>query len=423
MASARSVQKFLAIATLVFVGEAIFSLPFHVTRFFRPTMLEVFKVNNLQLGAMFSGYGLVAMLAYFPGGTLADRYPARKLMAASALTTALGGLYMVTIPSITGMTLLYAYWGLTSILLFWAAMIRATREWGGTTDQGKAFGILDGGRGLLAAAFATVTVYFFGLFLPEDPTLATDAQRRESIQFVISAYTGLTAMAAVLVWFFIPEEAPSESDGTENRVNFSDIKEALKLPSVWLIALIVICAYCGYKALDNYSIFAVDAYGMNEVEGAKLSTWAAWIRPFAAIGIGLSADKISSSRASGICFAAMVISYLLFVVVDPVPSELTVLYFTIFLSAASIYGLRGVYFAIMEETHVPPKITGTAVGVISFVGYTPDIFIMPVAGWLIDRSPGATGHQHFFAVMLGLSLLGLAAVFALRRMNTVQAED
>ena len=404
-------------ASLVFVGEAIFSLPFHVTRFFGPTMLEVFGINNLELGGMFSGYGVVAMLAYFPGGTLADRFAARKLMAASALMTALGGLYMVTIPSMLGMTLLYGYWGLTSILLFWAAMIRATREWGGSSDQGRAFGILDGGRGLLAAAVASVTVYFFSLMLPEDPTLASQATRKEALQFVIWVYTALTASAAVLVWFFIPEASASKSTSLEKKLELKDVRAVLKLPAVWLTALIVICAYCGYKGMDNYSLFAVQAYGMNEVEGAELSAWAAWVRPFAAIGVGLFADRISSTRATAICFASMIASYFLFVITEPSAGHLNILYITIFFSAVAVYGLRGVYFAIMEETHIPAAYTGTAVGVISLVGYTPDIFIMPIAGWLIVKTPGPAGHQHFFAVLMGLSLLGLLATLAVRRLN------
>ena len=91
---------------------------------------------------------------------------------------------------------------------------------------------------------------------------------------------------------------------------------------------------------------------------------------------------------------------------------MTVFYLIIFFSAVAIYGLRGVYFAIMEEVDVPRHATGTAVGIISLVGYTPDIFIMPVAGWLIDRSPGATGHQHFYGVLMLFSLVGLIAVIA-----------
>ena len=35
-------QRALIILSLILAGEAIFTLPYHVTRFFRPTFLEVF---------------------------------------------------------------------------------------------------------------------------------------------------------------------------------------------------------------------------------------------------------------------------------------------------------------------------------------------------------------------------------------------
>ena len=79
---------------LIIAGEAIYALPFHLTRFFRPTVLEVFGITATELGAAQSIYGVVAMLAYFPGGPLADRFPARKLMAMSLWTTAAGGFYL-----------------------------------------------------------------------------------------------------------------------------------------------------------------------------------------------------------------------------------------------------------------------------------------------------------------------------------------
>ena len=59
---------------LIFAGEAVYALPFHITRFFRPTVLEVFNLTATELGAAQGVYGVVAMLAYFPGGPLAVSY-------------------------------------------------------------------------------------------------------------------------------------------------------------------------------------------------------------------------------------------------------------------------------------------------------------------------------------------------------------
>jgi len=163
------------IFSLVFAGEMIFSLPFHVVRFFRPTMLYVFQLTNTELGDSIAVYGIMAMVAYFPGGALADKYSARKLMTTSLVATGLGGIYFAQIPSQMGLFFLFGYWGITTIFLFWAAMIKATRDWGGHLSQGKAFGILDGGRGLMAAGAATLAVFIMSSLLPENIENTSDA--------------------------------------------------------------------------------------------------------------------------------------------------------------------------------------------------------------------------------------------------------
>jgi hypothetical protein len=66
-------QRGLVIFSLICAGEAIFTLPYHVTRFFRPTFLEVFDLTATELGVAQSAYGVIAMVAYFFGGPLADR--------------------------------------------------------------------------------------------------------------------------------------------------------------------------------------------------------------------------------------------------------------------------------------------------------------------------------------------------------------
>ena len=80
-------------------GEAVFLLPFALARVFRPTFLDVFQITNLQLGAAFSVYGIVAVGAYFFGGPLADRFSARRLMTVALLSTAAGGVVLAGVPS------------------------------------------------------------------------------------------------------------------------------------------------------------------------------------------------------------------------------------------------------------------------------------------------------------------------------------
>jgi MFS family permease len=198
-------HRVLQMIVLIFAGELVFSLPFHLARFFRPSFLELFNLSNTNLGDVFAVYGLTAMVSYFFGGLIADKISARKLMTISLLLTAFGGLYMSTFPNILGMMMLYGYWGITTIFLFWAAMLKATREWGGDYTQGKAFGLLDGGRGLLASVVSALAILIFASFLPSEINLAITSQKLNGFRTVILFYSALTAIAAILIWMFLPE--------------------------------------------------------------------------------------------------------------------------------------------------------------------------------------------------------------------------
>ena len=55
--------------------------------------------------------------------------------------------------------------------------------------------------------------------------------------------------------------------------------------------------------------------------------------------------------------------------------------------SVGVYGLRALYFAVMEKGNIPLVYTGTAVGLISIIGYAPDIFSGPLAGYFLDQYP------------------------------------
>jgi sugar phosphate permease len=394
---------------LVIAGEAIFGLPFLVARVFRPTLLDVFGITNLQLGTAFSVYGIVAMVAYFPGGPLADRFSARTMMTLALCVSSIGGLYYAAFPGVGGLKLLFGFWGLTTILLFWAAMIRATRVWGGTDDQGKAFGILDGGRGLLAALLATGTVAIFGALMPEDAASATLAERAEALKHVIWIFTGMTVVAAGVVWVCVPSEsddsapAPAPADS----LSLAKILTVLKNPAVWLQGMIVVTAYTGYKGMDDLSLLARDVYHFDDVQAASVGAVSFWVRPFAALGAGIIGDKVGVTRAIIACFVLLIVGDGAVALGFLDPSAPWMLFTMVIAVGAAVFGLRGLYFAIFDDAGVPGALTGSAVGLVSVVGYTPDIFMGPINGYLTDTYPGALGHQYFFGVLACFAGLGL----------------
>ena len=400
-------RRIVLITALVIAGEMAFGLPFHTARYFRWTMLDVFGFSNTQLGDLFAVYGITAMLAYFPGGALADRFSARFLLSASLFATAAGGLYMATIPKAPQMAALYAYWGITTILLFWAALIRATRDWGGSGSQGMAFGILEAGRGLTAAVVAGVSVVIFAALLPESVELATDEERRAAFRMVILVYSGVTAFAGLLTWFLIPVP----DDPVHSRPSpLQGMATVMYRPIVWAQAAVIICAYCGYKGLDNYSLYAVQVLGMNEVDAARFATWGAYVRPFAAIAAGLVADRFDAARSIGVAFVILLLAYTPLTVLVPDETGVNLIYANVFVSFFAVFALRGIYFALLEENRTPIHVTGAAVGMVSLVGYTPEIFFAPITGRILDATPGVGGHHNYFLFLAGMMVAGVIAV-------------
>lgn len=400
--------RWLTLITLIFAGEMVFGLPFQTARFFRPTLLEAFELTNTELGDLFAAYGLTAMLCYFPGGALADRYQARTLLCLSLLATACGGFVMMTFPGATVMALLYAFWGITSILLLWGALIRATREWGGAGQQGRAFGLLEAGRGVIAAAVAWVALQVFAWNLADG--VVDDTNRLTAFRDVIGVYTTVTLAIAAMVWIFIPvHEAPAGS-----RPNPIDgMRRVVGRPVIWAQAGIIVAAYCGYKGVDNYSLYAVQVLGFDELRAAELSAWGAYIRPAGALAAGFLADRFSALRSIAAAFVAMLVAYGVLFVATPETAGLAVIFVNLFVSYFAVCALRGVYFALLEENQTPRQVTGAAAGMVSLIGFTPEIFFAPVTGRILDANPGVVGHQHYFLFMFGVAAAGLLMTLAL----------
>ncbi len=408
-------NRAIAITSLIIAGEIIFALPFHLARFFRPTMLEVFELTATQLGAAQGLYGIVAMLAYFPGGLLADCFSARKLLALSLWMTGAGGLYLASFPSYTESLIVFAFFGVTTIMLFWGALIRATREWGGINQQGMAFGLLEGGRGLLAVSLASLGVLLFEISFPAGYSTATFAQKQHTFSIIIYAYTFVTLLTGVVVWFCLKNHSDSDLSTSGNQpYNFSaqlfiTLKKVILIPAVWWQAIIVLCAYVGYKGIDHISLYAVDVYNFDALQAAKLVTITAWIRPIAAVMAGVIADRTHPIKMLTLCFSLLLLSNLYFSLSTPEPHLAWVLIANVLITCIAVFALRALYFSIFQHYHLPLTLTGSAVGLVSVIGFLPDVFVLYIAGRLIDTYPGIEGHQYFYMFLAVFSLVGLLA--------------
>tara|TARA_S200000501_G_C20839794_1_gene751063 strand:- start:67 stop:1266 length:1200 start_codon:yes stop_codon:yes gene_type:complete len=398
----------------------IFSLPFHLTRYFRPTILEAFAITNSELGDAFAIYGLTAMISYFPGGILADKFSIRYLMSGSLIATSVGGIYLLYIPNSFELSLLYGYWGITSILFFWAALIKATRQWGGVFSQGKAFGYLDGGRGLVAATFATLSVFIFSSFLPNQEDVIENVDRIYALQIVITYYILITAITALVVWFVLPKNDEDNHHGKTKNMFITPKLKLLFDKNIFFIAITVVCAYCGYKGLDNITLYLVQTLNWHEASAASFAAYATYLRPISAISAGVIADKFDCSKTIKNLFLISILVYLILFSTTPNNHTAWIIYLNILLTFVTVFALRGIYFALLQDAQFPQSKTGVIVGFVSLIGYTPDIFFGSLTGRILDNSPGVAGHQNYFLFLMVISILGLITTYFLSRNKKVK---
>lgn len=384
---------------LSFSGGIIFALPFLQEIYYIP-LAEALELNNTQVGSLMSVFGITAMLSYFPGGWLADRVSPRKLITSSLLSTGAAGFYFSTFPSYQISLAIHAFWGVSITFLFWGAMIRVTRNWAPAEEQGRAFGILEAGRGL-------------GEVLPAMATLAVFAilgSGEQGLAMVVIQYSGVFILLGIVAWF-VMEDRGDRSDGADEKpkVGLQEVIQVLKMPVVWLIAIVILTGYSAYWGLFRYTPLATDVFALSVTIGATIAVGKMWFKVFIPLVSGYLGDRFGIAKSVAWLFLILFLNYV-FIAFLPGKAALAPLMFvSLAIGSIAVYAMRGIYFALLEEGSIPIAVTATAAGVISAVGFTPDIFMPLLGGVLLDKFPGALGYRYFFLTTAAICLVGLVA--------------
>lgn len=400
-------KKFLSPALIIIAGEAIFILPFLIPRLLRPSMLQAWNFTNQDIGLAFSAYGFTALISYFFGGILADRYSARKLIATSLTVTAAGGLSFLFQPTPLSFILTYAFFGVSTILFMWGAMLKYTHEEGGEAHRASAMGILDSGRGITAAITSTLIVALLQVLKFES----------QSLTYVYIAVSSALILLAVLIWFGVSDHTSKETE--RQKWSLQKMLQLANNPEAWCLALVVLCAYCGYKSIDNYSTYLVDILGYSQSESARMTTVFFWARPVGALLTGFMADhyarNFKGARFLFICglFAVAGLGYVAIILNHRQVIWLTLIMLTT--SALMVYGMRAIYFAVLGDLKIPHALVGTMIGLVSVIGFLPDFFYGALTGTIIDRHPGLPGHQLSLAITAAFMITGLFSSYFLYR--------
>lgn len=396
--------RYVKLFVLALGAVSIYLLPYLRWTYY-DTLLAAVNLTNAQFGATMSIYGIAAMIFYAPGGCLADKFSCRKMLAFAFASTGALGIYYATFPGYAMQMLIMLLWGGIGTLFFWSALMKVTRSLGDNTEQGRMFGLLESGRGLGQLVISFIALYFYSKL----------GETIGSLAGIIIGYSVLCFIAAILVWFFI-EDKIAGAEG--EKIQIKDIGAVLRIPAVWLIAVIVLSCYSVYLGSTYLTPYLTQILGLT----ATLSAFLAIVRNYllqllGGFTGGLISDKIGSvTFVIAVCFMIIVVALAGFVFLPPTPDIMIIALVLMLLFSTAIFAMRGIYFAPMDECRIPRKLTGTAVGLISVIGFFPDVYMNTIAGTLLDAYPGAAGYRILFLVMLAFAVFGFAASIFLDRM-------
>ena len=405
--------KWLTLIIVAFAGGLITKLPYLRETYMEP-LQQATGATKTQLGLIMSAYGIVNFICYFPGGVLADKFSSKKLIVFSCIGTAAAGLWYWTMPGFIWLVVIHAIFAITTVFTFWAAMVKSINNLGGPEEQGRLFGCLEGGRGLVGTLVAFGSVAVFGM--------ASDSIG--GMKNAILYYSVLLVVAGVCAAIFMKDNKPeAKKEKAKNPLNAKDFIAVAKMPRVWLCGMLGICNYSALIFHGYITGYLSEAFELDASVVANLNVIRTYFMMMVgAFVAGIIADKLGSRiRFIQYAFIGMAVFASLYVLIPTKGSAIPLVVANFIVYGLCLYSIKALYFSTIDEVLVPKKLAGTASGVISLVTYAPEMFLYAVSGNMVDKYTGTAtpfaGYHHCFIAMAVLSAIGFVCGFTLTRMN------
>ena len=417
--------RYLKLTFLIMAGGAIYPL-LYLRQNFEMTLISTLGISLTELNVAHSILGAAFVLSYVPSGWLADRFSPRSLLTFSVTMTGVVGFWYASIPAPEWINVIYGLWGLTTGLTFWAALIKGCSLLAPDDQQARFFGLLEGGRGLFEALLATIAVAWFAYAVSSLGALDEGAMVQ-----VIYFYSTVCLLIGALLWFVLDESSqaateagapPEETSPVTFKETVRDLLSLVLNLRVWLVALCILTGYQVFWATYTYSAFLQTQFGLDAVAVAALTTVRLWMRPIGAVLMGFIGDRFHPVRSLGIAILLAGFS-LIALLVLPADSPFTLLYFAVATSSVVIYGVRGIYWASFNTARIEPRRAGLAIGLISMIGYTPDIYMPLINTYLIDTYGDTVGFQLYFGGVGLTAIIGGASAFYLLALTKSDAPN
>ena len=194
------------------------------------------------------------------------------------------------------------------------------------------------------------------------------------------------------------------------------------MPKMWMICLIIFTAYSIYAILSFLPPYMVSVYGMSKNFSVQIGGIRYIIQFAGGITGGFLADKIGSRIKTVLFGYTAIIAFLIVFLLTPQQPSLAMLcVFDFILLNVTVYAVRGIYFAVIDEAQIDRSVTGAVSGMASCIGYLPDVFLYTMIGRWIDQ--GVQGYRSMFLYGIGTCIVGAAvAVILIKSIRKIPAK-
>ncbi|HGP2716209.1 TPA: MFS transporter [Salmonella enterica] len=405
-------NKWIKLCFLILGGGTIFKLSSMKDVFYVPMQAD-WGLTNTQIGFGFTVYAVVQTVGLFSSLYIADRFSKKILLPAGLIGVGVCGAYLTTLPSFTGYLIAFGAMAFFGEVVYWPVLLKAVRLLGNRDEQGRMFGFLEAGRGVVDVLIASGALFVFVQF----------GEGKAGMQAGLVYYTLITILVGIITYFIVDSDdrAIPRDDEDVNKQVFKGIKNVIKSPNLWLASFCIFFVYSAYCGLTYFIPFLKDiyalpvalvgAYGIINQYGLKMVG--------GPVG-GYLADKIAHSPVIYLkwTFIISAIAMLLFIQL-PHDSMNVYLGMTATLGfGAIIFSQRAIFFAPMDEIGTPREFAGSAMAFGCIIGYMPSMFAYTLYGSLLDNFSGIQGYNYVFSVMVAFSVLGfVCATLLTRRMR------
>lgn len=397
-------KNFFTICLLAFAGSIIYAMPYFRSYYY-DSYMSVYHLNNAQMGALGGAYGILGVFSYIIGGVLADRFPAKKLLIISLVATGLGGFLHLFIKSFEGLVFIYGLWGFTSLLMFWPPLMKIIRTLANDDEQSRAYGLFEGGRGVVNAGHMAVATAIFGYF-------QSKAAVHLGLNWIIIFYSVSPILCALILAIILKEPEKSSVEKKE-KLKMKDIVSVMKIPAVWMVIVITFSTYVFNISFYYFTPYASNVVGTSAVFAAIITVLAQYIRPLSSVSGGFLADKFGKGQTMLIGFISMAIGTGMLISVSELKGSAKVylLIAACVIIYLAMYSNFGIYFSLISEGRIPLETSGIAIGLVATLGYLPEVLCPMIAGRTLDVYEGVKGYHLYFTGMIVVAIVGAVFCF------------